>query len=159
MLKFFFCLFAAKFLNVIFLMKCLTDLLRSIWFHQTNQYLDLVTLVLTNQLLLLITFLSYLMLVWNLIYHKLLIRHGINLWCQNAISGNLWKLLLNFLFCQWEQVVLNWHSCWDKVNSEVSQSSVLEPILLFIYINNGLSSNCKLFADDNFLFSMQLQLL
>ena len=42
------------------------------------------------------------------------------------------------------------------VNAEVSQGSILRPLLIFIYINdlpNGLQSNAKLFADDTSLSS------
>ena len=56
-----------------------------------------------------------------------------------------------------QRVVLNGQSSsWTKVNVGVPQRSILEPLLLLIYINdlpNGLQSNPKLFADDTSLFS------
>ena len=74
---------------------------------------------------------------------------------QNGISGNLLKLLRNFLSYR---IVLNGqHSSWDNVNAGVPQGSILGPLLFLIYINdlsNNLSSNCKLFADDTSLFSV-----
>ena len=74
---------------------------------------------------------------------------------QNGISGNLLKLLRDFLSYR---IVLNGqHSSWDNVNAGVPQGSILGPLLFLIYINdlsNNLSSNCKLFADDTSLFSV-----
>ena len=68
----------------------------------------------------------------------------------NGISGNLLKLLRDFLYCRKQRVVLNGQtSSWENVNVEVSQG--------FGCINdlsNGVSSNCKRFADDMFLFSV-----
>ena len=77
---------------------------------------------------------------------------------QNGISGNLLKLLRDFLSYRKQRVVLNGqHSSWDNVNAGVPQGSILGPLLFLIYINdlsNNLSSNCKLFADDTSLFSV-----
>ena len=77
---------------------------------------------------------------------------------QNGISGNLLKLLHDFLSYRKQQVVLNGqHSSWDNINARVQQGSILGPLLFLIYINdlsNNLSSNCKLFADDMSLFSV-----
>ena len=83
---------------------------------------------------------------------------------QNGISDNLLKLLLDFLSCRKQRVVLNGqHSSWDNVTAGVTQGSIL---LFLIYINdvpNDLSSNFKLFAHDATLFSVvyniQVQLL
>ena len=77
---------------------------------------------------------------------------------QNGISGNLLKLLRDFLSYRKQRVVLNGqHSSWNNVNAGVPQGSILGPLLFLIYINNlsnNLSSNCKLFADDTSLFSI-----
>ena len=76
----------------------------------------------------------------------------------NGISGNLLKLLRDFLYCRKQRVVLNGqNSSWENVNAGVPQGSILGPLLFLIYINdlsNGVSSNCKLFADDTSLFSV-----
>ena len=57
-----------------------------------------------------------------------------------------------------DKIVLNGqNSSWENVNAEVLQGSILGPLLFLIHINdlsNGLSSNCKLFADDTSFFSV-----
>ena len=86
---------------------------------------------------------------------------------QNGISGNLLKILRDFLSCRKQQLVLNGqHSSWDNVTAGVLQVSILGPLLFLIYINdlpNDLSSNFKLFADDTSPFlivnNIQVQLL
>ena len=76
----------------------------------------------------------------------------------NGISRNLLKLLRDFLYCRKRRLVLNGqNSSWENVNTGVLQGSILGPLLFLIYINdlsNGVSSNCKLFADDTSLFSV-----
>ena len=74
----------------------------------------------------------------------------------NGISGNLLKLLGDFLCCRKQRAVLNGqHSSWANVNAGVPQGSILGPLPFLSYVNdlsNGVSSNCKLFANDTSLF-------
>ena len=74
----------------------------------------------------------------------------------NGISGNPLKRLRDFLYCRKQRVVLNGqNSSWENVNAGVPQGSILG--LFLIYNNdltNGVSSNCKLFADNASLFSV-----
>ena len=76
----------------------------------------------------------------------------------NGISGNLLKLLRDFLYCCKQRVLLNaQNSSWENVDAGVPQSYILGPLLFLIYINdllNGVSSNCKLFVDDASPFSV-----
>ena len=54
-----------------------------------------------------------------------------------------------------------WSSGRIKINSGVSQESVLEPLLYVIYINDlpdDITSMRKIFADDTFLFSKILDI-
>ena len=73
---------------------------------------------------------------------------------QHGISGNLLKLLRDFLSCRKQKVVLNGqHSSWNNATTGAPQGSVLGPLLFLIYTND-LSSNYKLFSDDTSLFSV-----
>ena len=75
-----------------------------------------------------------------------------------GISGELHKLLTNYLSGRLQRVVLNGqNSSWRPVLAGVPQGSILGPLLFLIYINdlpNGLKSNAKLFADDTSLFAI-----
>ena len=75
-----------------------------------------------------------------------------------GISGELIKLLENYLSNRLQRVVLNGQtSPWRPVLAGVPQGSILGPLLFLIYINdlpNRLKSNAKLFADDTSLFTI-----
>ena len=72
------------------------------------------------------------------------------------IHGKLLKLLKSYLKDRHQRVLLNGQpSSWKKLLAGVPQGSVLGPLLLLIYINDlpdGLTSRCKIFADDTSLF-------
>ena len=74
-----------------------------------------------------------------------------------GISGELHKLLENYLSGRFQRVVLNGQtSSWRPVLAGVPQGSILGPLLFLFYINdlpNELKSNVKLFADDTSLFT------
>ena len=75
-----------------------------------------------------------------------------------GISGELIKLLENYLSNRLQRVVLNGQaSPWRSVLAGAPQGSILGPLLFLIYINdlpNRLKSNVKLFADDTSLFTI-----
>ena len=75
-----------------------------------------------------------------------------------GISGELFKLLENYLTGRFQRVVLNGQtSSWRPILAGVPQGSILGPLLFLVYINdlpNGLISNAKLFADDTSLFTI-----
>ena len=77
---------------------------------------------------------------------------------QNGISEDIMNILQNFLRNRKQRVALNGQcSSWADVNAGVPQGSILGPLLFLTYINdlsNGLKNECKLFADDNSLFSV-----
>ena len=74
-----------------------------------------------------------------------------------GIGGELLNLFKDYLHKRQQRVVLNGQSSsWEAIKSGVPQGSVLGPLLFLIYINHlssGLSSTCKIFADDTSLFS------
>ena len=75
-----------------------------------------------------------------------------------GISGEIYKLLENYLSGRFQRVVLNGQkSSWRPILAGVPQGSILRPLLFLIYINdfpNELKSNAKLFADDTSLFTI-----
>ena len=74
-----------------------------------------------------------------------------------GIEGELLSLLENYLQNREQRVALNGQTSeWRKINSEIPQGSLLGPLLFLIYINDlpdGLTSICKIFADDTPLVS------
>ena len=74
-----------------------------------------------------------------------------------GFEDELLSLLECYLINREQRVVLNDQtSDWAKINSGVPQGSVLSLLLFLVYINdlpNGITSICKIFADDTSLFS------
>ena len=75
-----------------------------------------------------------------------------------GISGELHKLLENYLSCRLQRVVLNGQSSsWRTDLAVVPQGSTLGPLLFLIYIKdlpNEMKSNVKIFAADTSLFTV-----
>ena len=68
---------------------------------------------------------------------------------------NFQKLLENYLTDRQQKVILNGRTySWQNIFEGVLQGSALGPLLFLIYINDlqdGLTSICKIFADDTSL--------
>ena len=77
---------------------------------------------------------------------------------QNGISGNLLRLLQDYLNDRKQRVVINGsYSDYSNIESGVPQGSFLGHLLFLIYINDlerNIKSNIKFFADDTMLFSI-----
>ena len=77
---------------------------------------------------------------------------------QNGISGEILKILTDFLDNRNQKVIFNGqYSSWAKVEAGLFQDSILGPLLFLIYIldlSDNLASNPKLFVDDTSLFSV-----
>ena len=77
-----------------------------------------------------------------------------------GVEGELFLLLKKYLHNREQRVVLNGQTSeWKKIYSGVPQGSVLDPLLFLIYINDvpdGITSMCKIVADDTSLFSKVL---
>ena len=78
---------------------------------------------------------------------------------HNGISRNLLNLIEDFLRYRKQRVLLfnGQNSSWKEITSGVPQGSFLGPLLFLSYmqdLSDGLSSNCKLFADHTYLFSV-----
>ena len=73
-----------------------------------------------------------------------------------GINCKVLTLLTNYLHERYQRLLLNGQtSSWELVKSGEPQGSVLGPLLFLIYINylpDNVKSNCKIFADDAFLF-------
>ena len=69
---------------------------------------------------------------------------------QNGISGNLLRLLQNYIDDRKQRVVINGsYSDYSNIESGVPRGSVLGPLLFLVYINDlerNIKSNIKLFA-------------
>ena len=80
-----------------------------------------------------------------------------------GISGELYNLLENYLSGRLQRVALNGQmSSWKPVLTGATQGSILNPLLLLIFVDdltNKLKSHANLFADDTSLFTDDTTLL
>ena len=80
-----------------------------------------------------------------------------------GISGELYNLLENYLSGRLQRVALNGQmSSWKPVLTGATQGSILNPLLLLIYVDDltkKLKSHANLFADDTSLFTDDTTLL
>ena len=117
--------------------------------HQISPVLNRVILALISCYLSLMRYMNLLVCglkleASSLIYQKHLIR----------CSMNLLNLLQDFLK-EKKRVALNGKvSKWKNINTGVPQVSIHVPLFFLIYINEGLTANAKLFADNTSLFSV-----
>ena len=74
-----------------------------------------------------------------------------------GICDKCYTLIQSFLNNRHQRVVLNGESWkWSLVKAGVPQSSILCPLLFFVYVNDfpqGLRPNTKLFVEETSLFS------
>ena len=90
-------------------------------------------------------------------------HEGILLKLKNyGVKGRLLNILNNYLHNRKQRVVINGiESNWKEITADVSQGSVLWPLLFLVYINDlydGTNSIVRLFADDTSLFSRVLDI-
>ena len=75
-----------------------------------------------------------------------------------GVKGEVLKWFTNYLSERKQQVILpGVASDWTYILAGVLQGSILEPLLLLIYINEKVTetvSNIRLFADDNSFYNI-----
>ena len=74
-----------------------------------------------------------------------------------GIEESFLRLSKNYLTACQQRIILNKQiSSWQNVTAGVSHGSILRPLLFLVYINDlidGITSSCKIFADNTSLFS------